>query len=243
MGVMASVSTDYGTTPSVPPVASGTLPPLANGDRLDAKEFLRRYEAMPHVHDAELVEGVVYMPSPVSVDHCEPHFDFNGLLFVYRAQTKGVVGGDNGTLQLDLENVPQPEAYLRILAEAGGQAKVEGKYVVGAPEFVAEVALTSASYDLHDKLRAYRRNGVQEYVVWRVWDKAVDWFARREGRFELQQPGEGGIYRSGVLPGLWLDTGAVLAGDLAKALAVLEQGLASEEHQKFLSELEKRLAK
>lgn len=238
---MASVPTEYGLLLSVPAVVAGQVPPLVNGDRLHAVEFLRRYEAMPEVKNAELVEGVVYMPSPVRVDHCEPHFDFNGLLFVYRAQTPGVVGGDNGTLQLDLDNVPQPDAYLRIVAEAGGQARIENNYVVGAPEFVVEVAFSSTSYDLHDKLHAYRRNGVREYVVWRVWDQALDWFVLEGGRFEKQPLPDDGIYRSRVLPGLWLDARAVLAGDLARALQTLQLGLGDKSHEEFAAELEQKL--
>ncbi|MCU0875927.1 MAG: Uma2 family endonuclease, partial [Pirellulaceae bacterium] len=103
---------------------------------------------------------------------------------VYRAGTPGVEGGDNSTLRLDLDNEPQPDAFLRILPGHGGQSRNSGKYVAGAPELIVEVAASSVSYDLHDKLRVYRRNGVREYVVWRVGDRAIDWFALREDRYE-----------------------------------------------------------
>ena len=93
-------------------------------------------------------------------------------------------GGDNATLRLDLDNEPQPDGYLRLLPECGGQARLVDGYVTGAPELIVEIAASSASYDLHEKLNAYRRNGVREYVVWRVWDQAVDWFVLRGGRFE-----------------------------------------------------------
>ena len=95
---MASVSTDHATTSIYAPVVTPNVRPLVAGDRLTAEEFLRRYEAMPDVNRAELIEGVVYMPSPVSADHGESHFRFNGLLFVYETNTPGVVGGDNTTL-------------------------------------------------------------------------------------------------------------------------------------------------
>ena len=49
------------TTGSKPP----RILPLEHGDHLTREEFERRYEAMPHVRKAELIEGVVYMPSPV----------------------------------------------------------------------------------------------------------------------------------------------------------------------------------
>ena len=161
------------------------IPPLCNGDHLTRNEFERRYEAMPGVNKAELIEGVVHMPSPVSAEeHGEPHFDLNGWLFVYRAHTPPVRGGDNSTLRLDLDNEPQPDGYLRLLPECGGQAKVIDGYVTGAPELIVEVAASSASYDLHEKLHAYRRNGVREYIVWRVWDEAIDWLVLRGGRYE-----------------------------------------------------------
>ena len=51
-------------------LVSPAIPRLHNGDTLDADEFMRRYEAMPDVKKAELIEGVVYiMSSP-----CEPMF-------------------------------------------------------------------------------------------------------------------------------------------------------------------------
>ncbi len=225
------------TTLSIEETAQRTsarrLPPLRSGDHLTRDEFERRYRAMPAVHKAELIEGVVYMPSPVSAeDHGEPHFDLNGWLFVYRAHTPQVRGGDNATLRLDLDNEPQPDGYLRLLPECGGQARLVDGYVTGAPELIVEIAASSASYDLHEKLNAYRRNAVREYVVWRVWDQAVDWLVLRSGRFEPLAPADG-IYRSEVFPGLWLEPAAVVRGDLVRVLQVLQQGLASPEHAAF----------
>jgi hypothetical protein len=103
----------------------------------------------------------------------------------------------------------------------------------GAPELVVEVAASTASYDLHDKLNAYRRNGVREYIVWRVGDGEVDWFVLRGGRYERLSPGGDGVHRSEVFPGLWLDTGALVRGDLARVHKVLDGGLASLEHATF----------
>jgi Uma2 family endonuclease len=218
--------------------AARRVPPLRAGDRLARPEFERRYEAMPRVTKAELIEGVVYMPSPVSAeDHAEPHFDFITWLGVYRAHTPGVRGGDNGTLRLDWDNEPQPDGYLRLLEQCGGQSRVVEGYIEGAPELVVEIAASSASYDLHDKLNAYRRNGVREYVVWRVWDQAVDWFVLRDGRYEPLPIGDDGLYKSEVFPGLWLDVRAALAGEAAGVLAVLQQGLASTAHAAYVDKL------
>lgn len=219
------------------------IPLLRNGDRLTRAEFLRRYHAMPDLHHAELIEGRVYMPSPVSAArHGEPHFDFITWLGVYRAMTPGVVGGDNSTLNLDLDNAPQPDGYLRITEQAGGQTRMEDGYLVGAPELVVEVAASSVSYDLHDKLNVYRRNGVREYLVWRTEDRAMDWFILTNGRFETLPVGDDGILRSTVLPGLWLDPAAVLRGDLRRALEVLNQGITDASHESFVEKLKSKKA-
>jgi Uma2 family endonuclease len=214
------------------------IPPLVAGDRLSRDEFERRYHAMPHVNKAELIEGVVYMPSPVSLEgHSAPHGDLMGWLAYYKAFTPGTQSGDNGTLRLDLDNEPQPDCFLRVLPEFGGQSTTVDDYVGGAPELVAEVAASSASYDLHDKLNAYRRNGVKEYIVWRVWDRAIDWFVLRGGRYEKAAANDAGIFHSEVFPGLWLDAAALLAGDLARVIQLVQQGVQSAEHAEFVKRL------
>jgi hypothetical protein len=223
---------------SVESAVNGRVPPLENGDRLTRPEFERRYAAMPHVKKAELIEGVVYMPSPVSNEHAQPHFDLIAWLAFYRAATPGIAGGDNGTVRLDLDNEPQPDAFLRILAEQGGQSCVdEDGYISDAPELVAEVARSSVSIDLHAKLNAYRRNGVREYLVWRVEDQTIDWFVLREGRYEPLAAIDG-LYRSEVLPGLWLDAAALLRGNLSAVFQAVQRGLDSPEHAAFVRRLE-----
>src|SRR5262249_47215289 len=160
-------------------------------------------------------------------------------LGVYEAATPGVEGGDNGTVRLDLDNEPQPDALLLIDPARGGQAVISADdYLERAPELVAEIAASSASYDLHSKFHVYRRNEVREYVVWRVLDRAVDWFLLHDGQFERLPPDADGVLRSRVFPGLWLDPAALVGNDLAKVLAVLEQGLASPEHAAFRARLQ-----
>ena len=140
----------------------------------------------------------------------------------YRASTPGVLGGTDATVRLDLDNELQPDGYLLIDPARGGNAKIdEDGYINGAPEFVAEVAASTVSIDVGPKLNAYRRNGVNEYLVWRVQDAAIDWFILNEGRFDRLPPDADGITRSVVFPGLWLDATALLAGDLARVHAVL----------------------
>jgi Uma2 family endonuclease len=225
-------------TASPPKTDAPAVPPLRHGDRLDRLEFERRYEAMPHVNKAELIEGVVYMPSPVAFEsHGEEHAHLMGWLFNYRAQTPGVRVGDNSTVRLDMGNEPQPDALLLRDPARGGRTRIVGRYIEGGPELAAEVAASSVSIDRNAKLQAYQRNGVQEYVLWRVEDGAVDWFRLRGTQYE-HLPTSGGIIRSEVFPGLWLDTQALLAADLPRLIAVLQQGLASPEHAAFVTELQ-----
>lgn len=222
----------------MPPPGRPRVPPLVNGDRLSRDEFERRYDAAPPGVRAELIEGVVYVASPVSETyHGGPHIDVAGWLVVYRAATPHLLAGDNSTVRLDLDNEPQPDVYLRVHPDAGGQSSTTTKgYVQGAPELVVEVAASSAAIDLHAKLNAYRRNGVREYVVVRTYDGAVDWFVLRGSDYERLDAG-GGVYRSEVFPGLWLDAAALVGGDIAKVLNVLQQGIATPEHAAFVGRL------
>ena len=215
------------------------VPPLESGDRLMRGEFERRYAAMPEVKKAELVEGVVYMGSPVRFEsHGQPHAHVVGWLFVYCASTPGVYLGDNATVRLDPDNEVQPDALLRLEPTHGGRSQVTpDDYIEGPPELVVEIAASSASYDLHDKLRVYRRHQVPEYVVWRIYDRALDWFVLQDEQYVRLAPDENGVVRSRVFPGLWLAAEALLGGDLAAVLAALQHGLASEAHVAFVNRL------
>src|SRR5262249_55518592 len=127
------------STTAVPPELK--VPPLRNGDHLSRDEFERRYEAMPGVKKAELIEGVVYMPSPVNFEeHDEQHAHLMTWLGIYRFQTQGVRVGDNPTIRLDLKNEPQPDALLLIDPRHGGQVTITDGYITGGPELAAEVA-------------------------------------------------------------------------------------------------------
>jgi Uma2 family endonuclease len=219
-----------------------SVPPLENGDNLTIVEFERRYDAMPPGTRAELIEGIVYMPPPVSHDfHGAPHFDLIGLLSAYRFATPGIVGGDNGSVYLDLTSLPQPDIYLMIAPGLGGNATVNAdSCVTGSPELVMEISNSSASYDLHQKLEVYRRNGVQEYGVWRTYDAGFDFFFLADGVYHRAVPGSDGIIRSKALPGLWLNVQRLLAGDYAAVAADVQRGIASPEHAAFVAELIRR---
>lgn len=225
-----------------PRPALEVIPPLEPGDRLTREEFERRYDAMPGLKKAELIEGVVFMPSPVRHRrHSQPHAHLVAWLVTYAAATPGTESGDNGTVRLDVINEPQPDAYLFIAPGCGGQARVsDDDYVEFAPELVAEVSASSVSIDLHTKFDVYRRNGVREYLVWRVLDQAIDWFVWREERYERLTPGEDGIVRSTIFPGLWLDAQAMVRGDMARVLTVVHQGTATAEHAGFVARLKRQ---
>ena len=204
--------------------------PLENGARLSRAEFERRYAAMPHVKKAELIEGVVYMPSPVRIEHSRAHGQIMLWLGTYQAATPEVDFGDNVTLRLDADNELQPDAFLRIEAASGGTSRIsDDHYLEGAPELIVEIAASSASYDLHDKKYVYRRNGVQEYLVWRVYDEALDWFYLEEGDYRRLAAGEDGVLRSRVFPGLHLAAAALLNGAMATVLRILQQGMEARE--------------
>jgi Uma2 family endonuclease len=227
------------TNPNLSAPAPVRIPMLQNGDRLTLDEFLRRYEAMPEVRNAQLIEGVVYMPSPVTFNqHGNPHFNVIGWLFGYALATPGVAGGDNATIRLDVGNAPQPDAFLIVLPGHGGQVRItEEGYIAGGPELIVEVSATSVSIDVNAKLDAYLRNGVGEYVVWRVLDRAIDWFVLRAGRFDRLTPGPDTLLRSEVLPGLWLDPAALIAGDLPAVARAAQLGIATAEHAEFVARL------
>ncbi|NOT59163.1 MAG: Uma2 family endonuclease [Acidobacteria bacterium] len=221
--------------------ARALIPPLENGDTLTREEFERRYHAMPHVRKAELIEGKVYMPSPVRrKNHCIPENTMAGWLFTYRATTPGVSSGNNGTVRLDETNEPQPDADLRIEERCGGQSFIsEDDYLEGAPELVVEIAASSAAYDLREKLKAYQRNGVREYIVWATFDKELYWFDLAAGADVRLAEDEHGVVRSQVFPGLWLNIPALLEDDSAGVLKTLQQGIASAAHQEFVQRLAK----
>lgn len=215
------------------------IPPLESGDRLTREEFIRRYDAMPELKKAELIDGIVYMPAALRfVPHAEPHGNIIGWLWCYKIVTPRVRLGDNPTVYLQSGNTPQPDAVLLLDRQAGGQARINRQgYVEGAPELAVEIAASSSAIDLHAKKPMYCRNGVKEYLVWQVLDRKLSWFYLENGEYrELAM--EGGQLRSRVFPGLWLAVPELLAGKMPEVLAVLQEGLASAEHQEFVAKLQ-----
>jgi Uma2 family endonuclease len=205
---------------TVPP-----LVPLESGDRLTRDEFHRRYCARPDIRKAELVKGVVYVASPTRMSaHGEPHGAVAFWLRAYRMRTPGVRLGVEATIFLSDDGEVQPDACLfwARTEGAGGARETDDGYIEGAPDLIVEIAASSASYDLHDKLEMYQQAGVPEYAVWRVLDRQFDWFRLRDGRYVRLEPDERGVIASEVFPGLRLAVDRLLAGDDAGVLAELD---------------------
>jgi Uma2 family endonuclease len=227
-----------GAAQTVPPEGPPAREPvLEPGDRLTRDEFERRYERMPQLKKAELIEGVVYMPSPVRLKaHGLPHNHLGTWLGVYSSETPGVWCSDNSTVRLDLDNEPQPDLVLMKLPEKGGQARIsEDDYIEGAPELAVEIVGSSHAYDLHQKRGAYRRNAVREYLAWITDDNRFVWWELRDGDFQEIAADVEGLLKSRVFPGLWLDTTALLRGDMKGVLATLRRGLDGPEHAAFVA--------
>ena len=212
------------------------LPEMHNGDRMTQKEFHRVYEQMPEDFRAELIGGIVYVASPLKRRHGKPHMLLGGVFAAYEGNTRGVDAGDNTTVILGEEGEPQPDLYLRILPEFGGQSRTTADdYVEGAPELIAEIANTSRALDLHAKRRDYARYGVREYLVVVIGDRRIRWIDLREDR-ELPADADG-VIRVRTFPGLWIAPEALFACDYKRVMATLEQGLASPEHAEFVARL------
>ena len=222
---MSSLDTPTAHTNS--PIPARAEPVLEPGDRLSRDEFERRYERMTSVKKAELIEAIVYMPSPIRArKHAEPHSRLGTWLGTYAAETPGVFCADNSTVRLDLDNEPQPDLVLMRLPENGGQARISSDdYIEGAPELTIEIVGSLRAYDLHQKKGAYRRNGVREYLVLITDEHRVIWWQLHEGEYHEIPPARDGLLKSGVFPGLWLDADALLRGEMKTVLAALRRGL------------------
>src|SRR5262245_64828929 len=211
------------------------LPPLEAGDHLDQATFHARYEAMPPDFRAELIGGVVFVPSPLRKEHGSHHALVMGWLIHYSIATPGTETLDNTTTVLDDDSEPQPDAALLIEPARGGQTSVsEEGYVTGSPELIVEVASSSESIDLHAKRRDYEQAGVLEYVVVVLRQRVVRWFVLQNGTDREVEADAQGLFKSTVFPGLWLGESALLRLDVLQVMVTLQQGLETPEHAAFV---------
>jgi Putative restriction endonuclease len=215
------------------------IPTLTNGEKLSKAEFMRRWEACPNINRAELIGGRVYMPTPVGYEHSDSEGQVGTWLGVYAATTPGCASGHSATTYL-LDDIPQPDLNLRILADWGGASWVEGKYLHGAPELLVEISHSSIFRDLTIKRDLYQKASVKEYLIVLLADKEVHWHYLKDGSYQLLEPDGEEVYRSLVFPGLWLDSKALLQGRMSQVLATLQKGMASQEYVQFIAELNSR---
>jgi Uma2 family endonuclease len=214
-----------------------TIPPLAEGQRLTRDEFLRRWEAMPQLKRAELLGGVVRMPSPLSLPHGDADVLVALWLSHYSMATPGCKPSHNATWLMSAVDAPQPDLSLRVLPEFGGQSRVEDQFGAGAPELVVEISLSSADRDLGKKFVVYQSAGVEEYLTILLQERGVRWHRLVAGSYQEISAAEDGFLKSAVFPGLWLDAKALLAEDGPRILDVLARGLRSPEHVAFVERL------
>ncbi len=219
--------------------APAPLPPLRTGERISRAEFERRYHAMPHLKKAELLEGVVYVPSPLHYrGHAQPHSNIQAWLAAYYVATPGIELADNATVRLAPRSEVQPDVLLRIPAHAGGSSRItEDDYIEGAPELVVEIASSSTPYDLHAKRALYQQYGVAEYLLWQTEAQRITWWHRHADGYHPLHPDTAGIITSRVFPALRLDVAALLAGDMARVVARVQEGIGSADHRAFIERL------
>lgn len=208
-------------------MAAPVLPPLLrDGDRLTREEFLRRWEKMPDLKRAELIDGIVYMPSPVSDFHDEFHSRLASWLTYYATATPWCRYGIAGTWLMSPDSAPQPDLTLRIRPESGGQSRIESSYSAGAPELIVEISHSTAAKDRGAKLRLYERSGVREYITVPPEQQQIVWRELAEGAYRELAAESDGLFRSRVFPGLWLDPHSLWAGHLPGLAAAVQKGIA-----------------
>lgn len=210
---------------------------LVEGQRLDQPTFHALYKAMPPATRAELIDGVVHMPSPVGDAHGRAHVPVIMWLGSYVENTPGVEVLDNATIILGWKSELQPDALLRVLAESGGRSRIAQGYVSGAPELVVEISKATRYVDLGPKLHDYERAGVLEYVVRAIEPDEIYWFSQEQGALVRRATDDDGLHRSTVFPGLWLDPGALLKGDTRRNRDVVDLGCTTLEHARFVAQL------
>ena len=215
-----------------------TKPQLLPGMHLDCDEFLERWVALPNLKYAELINGVVYMPSPLSRDHGVPDNMIATWIGMYCWNTPGTEAGSNLTYLFSAKNVPQPDQSLRILPAHGGRTKDQGNLNAGPPELAIEVSVSSLNFDLGDKLTMYELEKVQEYLIVDVKNQQIHWHQLVDNKYQRLEPDDAGVLKSIVFPGLWLNGQALFDHDTSLLQSVLQQGLHSPEHTEFIERLQ-----
>ncbi len=194
---------------------------------------------MPNVK-AELIKGVVFIQKNRRVSEGKASARFAVFLVTYALNMKEIESALRTSLIIDDANEYQPDVVLYVKENFGGNSYISADdYLEGSPELVVEIAASTASYDTTLKKNIYRRNGVKEYIIWRVDDEEIDWFAWEEGEYVLLEKDKNGVIESRFFGGLRLNVDAILSDDLAKVLSDLQKGLKSKKHMDFVKSLSK----
>jgi hypothetical protein len=219
------------------------VPPFENGDRLDQKTFHDLYERTPFRFRAELVDGIVYLkiPKPVRLRR-RPRLSLSVWLGAYEAETEGVQIAMHATNILIDRNETHPYQTVIVDPALGGRTSINADdFVEGGAELLVEIAERSCSLPYHKKFEQYQKANVREYIIVNLESRNFNWFTNTANGFQPIKPNADGIMKSRVLPGLWLDREATLNDNNKRVRAVLDSGLASPEHAKFVTKLQRKL--
>lgn len=189
---------------------------LYTGMRMEREEFMRRWEALPDLRNAELIEDIVFVSSPVGPKHGRYDAFMTAWLVNYAAYASGLEVLINTTCYL-LNSAPQPDAQLR------SRLTGDQEYPTTPPELIVEVCESSYAHDLGPKRALYQRAGVKEYITLDTFSRQLIWRYLEDGSYVELQAGEDGILRSRVFAGLWLHPGHAWTLDAPAMLRLLEQ--------------------
>jgi Uma2 family endonuclease len=154
---------------------------------------------------ADLIDGVMFLQTPASNTHERLfQFLFNVFSIYVTRRNLGEIRGSRTAVRLESGHTYEPD----LLFVSHKKVNIIKEQVVdGAPDLVVEI-LSSGTY-FHDtgiKREVYERSGVRELWLIDPYGPEGTEVLRREeesGRFVAIEA-EGGMYRSRVIPGLWL---------------------------------------
>ena len=195
---------------------------LITGMRLELDEFLSRWEALPELKNAELIDGIVFVSLPVTLEHGQRANILNWWLSHYVGDKRGCEAASNVTCTM-LGQSPQPDVLLRLTEEHGGQSIDTGYLLAGAPELVVDICETSFEIEFGPELELYQKAEVRENITIRTLPPpGIVWRVLVDGSYRVNEPDSKGILRSQCFPGLWLDTEGFWAEDCVRMRETLE---------------------
>lgn len=202
-------------------INAGT-PLLITGMKMSREEFIETWDNEPNLKCAELIDGTVFVSSPVSLDHGIYESLMVAWLRAYSSKVPGWTCATNVTWYIQ-DSAPQPDVSL---FRSDVSTERRGKYPVGAPAIAVEVCVSSRDYDFGPKKALYQRAGVEEYITVETFSKTITWRTLVGGSYQNLPVDNDGIIRSRALPGLWLDVAALWREDDDALRECVRRGLA-----------------